>query len=193
MQYQNRQNPDGESQGPAKSPGGCRVYGLASGGVSGHRLVLSGTVRQHYKTKHLLGADCLCPVPAALQLTGGAGVSNRNNGIWAQDTFTFDKATSLTTIFSSRGGVSNATVNRKTAPLSFKGLFGCAEAYKQCTPDSPANCLDVSSECPVGDAPSSLFEGECRGSNNGKEAGWTFNVGGPASAMTMPDLHCTSR
>ena len=122
-----------------------------------------------------------------LQLTGGGGVFNINNGIWAKDAITFDKSTTLITTRSTHGGRTTVTISKKQAPLSFTGLFGCAEVYKTCTPDSPADCLNATSECPAGATPSNLFEGGCPGSNNGQEAGWTFNVGGPASAMAVPE------
>ena len=112
-----------------------------------------------------------------------------NNGIWAKDTITFDKSTTLISTSSSHADDAHPTaaVRKTKSVLSFTGLFGCAEAYKTCTPDSPADCLNATSECPVGPTPSNLFEGGCPGSNNGKEAGWTFNFGGPASAMAVPE------
>lgn len=114
---------------------------------------------------------------------------NINNGIVAQDAITFDNATAITTTIHphSTGPASTETRHTKEGPLGFTGLFGCAEAYKQCTPNSAADCVSTSSDCPAGDAPSSLFQGQCPGSGNGIEAGWTFNVGGPASAMAVPE------
>jgi hypothetical protein len=115
-------------------------------------------------------------------------VYNINNGIVAKDSITFDNATSITTTRYSANGHASVTTKATAAALSFTGLFGCAEAYKQCTPQSPANCVNQSSDCPEeGAVPSNLFQDQCPGSGSGIEAGWTFNVGGPASAMAVPE------
>lgn len=84
-------------------------------------------------------------------------------------------------------GQDTVTTQARISAVSFTGLFGWAEACKQCTSSSPANCASQSSDCPTGDAPSSLFQGDCPGSGSSIEAGWTFNVGGPASAMAVPE------
>lgn len=130
---------------------------------------------------------CLSLTALPTQLTGGGGDYNIYNAIVAQDTISFGQVTSLTTYRFYSKGHSSSSVNKKDTTLSFKGLFGCAEAYKQCTSDSPADCLTASSTCPAGPPASSLFEGTCPESNKGIEAGWTFNVGGPASAMAVPE------
>jgi hypothetical protein len=124
-----------------------------------------------------------------VQLTGGGGIYNINNGVIAHDAITFDNATSVITKVhtASNGQTSVSTSTQGEGPLSFKGLFGCAEAYKMCTPDSGPDCVSQASNCPTGNTPSSLFQGSCPGSGNGIEASWTFNVGGPASAMAVPE------
>ncbi|WIA17710.1 hypothetical protein OEZ85_009227 [Tetradesmus obliquus] len=88
------------------------------------------------------GIGCLLPDQQCFiseALTGDPGYYNINNGQIAQDTVTVQNVLS--------GG-----------RLSFKGMFGCAEAYINCP-----------------------------GSGNGIEAGWTFNVGGAPSAMAVPE------
>lgn len=127
------------------------------------------------------------PLPSPMQLTGGGGISHTNNAILAKDSITFDNVTTLTTTRHHRNGKSSIRTKAQVAPVSFTGMFGCAEAYKQCTPSSPANCASESSNCPAGAAPSTLFQGACPGSGSGIEAGWTFNVGGKASAMAVPE------
>lgn len=143
----------------------------------------------------LLLCVCVCPIlAAATWLTGGAGRYNINNGVFAKDAITFNSAATL--LIKSDEASSATTTDSTTArhadrhtqqPVSFKGLFGCAEAYKQCTPSSPADCASDASICPTGNSPSSLFQGGCPGSGAGIEAGWTFSVGGPASAVAVPE------
>lgn len=130
---------------------------------------------------------CLLLLLPHLQLTGGGGISNINNGIVAKDTITWDNATTLTVVQRSSKGTTQTTINRKAAAVSFTGLFGCAEAYKQCTSTSAPYCISSASNCPAGATPSDLFQGQCPESGHGIEAGWTFNVGGPASAMAVPE------
>jgi hypothetical protein len=104
----------------------------------------------------------------ALQLTGNPGYYNINNGRIAQDTVTVQNVLS--------GG-----------QLSFNGMFGCAEADIKCTPQQP-DCFSAATQCPAaGDSAANLFNGSCPGCNNGIEAGWTFNVGGAPSAMSVPE------
>lgn len=122
-----------------------------------------------------------------LQLTGGGDLFNINNAIVAKDAITFNNATTITTKYSNNAGTTHVSVQRKAKALSFIGLFGCAEAYLTCTPSSPTNCVSDASTCPDGNTPSGLFQGACPGSGSGIEAGWTFNVGGPASAMAVPE------
>lgn len=106
---------------------------------------------------------------------------------WAKDSIAFNNATTLVSTYTTTEGTTKVHVDRTAGAVSFKGLFGCAEAYKQCTSDSAANCVADASNCPVVNTPAALFQGQCPGSGSGVEAGWTFNVGGPASAMGVPE------
>jgi hypothetical protein len=123
-------------------------------------------------------------------------VYNINNGVFAKDVIAFNNATTLVAVTTATNGPDPTAGSGTTQhtdkthihqPVSFKGLFGCAEAYKRCTPQSPADCASDASSCPTGDSPSSLLQGECPGSGSGIEAGWTCNVGGPASAVAVPE------
>jgi hypothetical protein len=109
-----------------------------------------------------------CTVLRRPQLTGNPGYYNINNGLIAQDTVTVQNVLS--------GG-----------RLSFQGLFGCAEAYIKCTPANP-DCFSQKTQCPAAGSSNinDLFNGGCPFSNLGIEAGWTFNVGGPPSAIAVP-------
>lgn len=109
---------------------------------------------------------------SVLQLTGKIGYTNINNGHMAQDTVTI-----------------NNVVSQPSRALSIPNfLFGCAEAYKQCTPSEPPNCLNTSTTCPAaGQSPAPLFQGLCPGSGQGIEAGWTFSFDDTApSAIGVP-------
>jgi hypothetical protein len=103
-----------------------------------------------------------------VQLTGNPGYYSINNGRIGQDNVTVPNVLS--------GG-----------RLSFNGMFGCAEAYISCTPEQP-DCFTNATQCSAaGDSTANLFTGSCPGSGNGIEAGWTFNVGGAPSAMSVPE------
>jgi hypothetical protein len=60
-----------------------------------------------------------------LQLTGGGGIYNINNGVVVKGTIAFNNATTLVTTYNTTEGKTKVRIDTTSGPVSFKGLFGC--------------------------------------------------------------------
>lgn len=122
------------------------------------------------------GINCLVPGNASSTcfysqaLTGGTGM-NGFKGSFAKDTVT----------------VLDVTRSGTAQRLSLQAVFACAQATFYCAQGGSA-CQLAQQSCPTNTTPQSiLMKGGCVKSRKGVEAGWTFNAGGSASAVALPE------
>lgn len=117
-----------------------------------------------------------------LQLTGGGGVYNINNGIVAQDTITFDKATPWSQPRAATKAEPPSLWRRHTLPRASQPCLGVLRPTSNARPQALQTAWTSQVAVPLRMPPAAFLR-----ANNGIEAGWTFNVGGPASAMAVPE------